>query len=285
MLRYLGLGERELGDCPMPPHPRVNWEFLAVVKGHLAPYTKDSDALDLRSAALWLFPPGVSHGWRGKPGQRCEIVVIHFSAVPGAVERALPGNQFLAVQLTPLERRKVIRLGRSLKPHYWNPTVASELYGERALIDLSLLLLKDQKNLNEPNLAGLHWSKVADAESWLREHIKDSPSIGDAAHVVGLSPSQLRRIFWKVKKKSPKHILDKIRFDKAMHLMAESDAKLANVADESGFSSATNFCRAFKAHVGKTPTTWRREIYIQYRRPSTTNKGVYQLHGRRYREL
>lgn len=285
MLRYLGLGERELGDYPRPPHARVNWEFLAVVKGQLAPFVTDADALDLCTDTLWLFPPGVNHGWRGKPGRKCEVVVIHFSTVPAVVERAFGEKTQLSVGLTPSERRRLVRLGRSLKPHYWNPVVASELHADRALIELSLLLLKNHELLNEPNLTGVHWSKVVDAEAWLRQHIGESPSVADAARVVGLSSSQLRRIFWKVKKKSPKRIMDKLRFDKAMHLMVESDAKLAKIAEEAGFSSATNFCRAFKTYVGKTPTMWRREIYVQYRRPSESNKAAYQQHGRRCRAL
>jgi AraC-like DNA-binding protein len=285
MLRYLGLGERKLGDCPMPPHPRVNWEFLAVINGQLAPYSKTGETPPLLTDTLWLFPPGVVHGWCGKPGRKCEIVVVHFSAVPPTVERSMSEQQYLSVRLTPTERHKILRLGRSLKPHYWEPTIASELHSGRALIDLSLLLLKDHKNLNEPNLVGVHWSKVVHAESWLRQNIQAAPSVEDAARVVGLSASQLRRIFWKVKKKNPKAILDNIRFDKAMHMMAESDAKLSKVATECGFSNATNFCRAFKAQLGQTPTTWRHEIYVQYRRPSASNQSAYQLHGRRYREL
>jgi AraC-like DNA-binding protein len=44
-----------------------------------------------------------------------------------------------------------------------------------------------------------------------------------------------------------------------MHLMAKADAKLEGIAAESGFSSETNFCRAFKSHIGKTPTAWRKK--------------------------
>ena len=269
----------------MPPHTRVNWEFLAVVKGLLAPYTVDSEPLELRADTLWLFPPSVIHGWRGKPGQNSQVVVVHFSTVPGAVERALGDQSYLSVKLAPKDRRQLVRLGLSLKPHYRTPHIVSELHTERALVDLSLLLLKDNRDLHHPSLVGVHWSKVAAVEAWLRDHIGESPSITEAARVAALSPSQLRRIFWKVKRKKPKRIVDKIRFDKAMHLMAESDAKLAKIAEEAGFSSATNFCRAFKNFIGKTPTMWRREIYVQYRRPTDSKKSLHQEHGRRYREL
>ncbi len=285
MLRYLGLGERQLGDCPMPAHARVNWEFLAVVRGQVAPLDHDGDDVQLQSDTLWLFPPGYVHGWTGRPGEKCEIVVVHFSSVPSAVERLVDAHGFLCAALSVKDRRLVTRLGKSLKPHYWKPTLLSEIQSERALMDLSLILLRGHSESHESSLGGSSWSKVVDAESWLRQHIRGAPTIADAARGVGISPSQLRRIFWKVKKKNPKQIFDKIRFEKAMHLMAETDAKLERIAEESGFSSATNFCRAFKAFVGKSPTTWRKEIYVQYKKPRELEKSIYGRHGRRYREL
>lgn len=285
MLRYLGLGERRLGDCPMPAHARVNWEFLAVVKGELAPFRDDREDVELRSDTLWLLPPGYVHGWRGKIGQKCEIVVLHFSGVPSALERLVNESGYVSSPLTIKDRRVVQRLAKSLKPHYWKPTALSEIYSERALLDLSLLLLRGRKEAQESSLGGSSWSKVADAESWLRQHIRHTPTVADAARAVGISPSQLRRLFWKVRRKNPKHLFDKIRFEKAMHLMAETDAKLERVAADSGFSNATNFCRAFKAFVGKSPTTWRKEIYIQYKKPRQTEQSAYDRHGRRYREL
>jgi len=269
----------------MPPHMRVNWEFLAVLRGELAPFAHESEKSELRTDTLWLFPPGYVHGWRGKPGRACEVVVIHFNAVPGPIERVVGEHGFLSAPLTAADKSMLIRLGKSLRRHYWRPVLVSEIYTERALMDLSLVLMRHVRESEESYIAGVSLNKVIDAEGWLRRNIKESPSIAKAARAVGLSASQLRRIFYKIRKTKPQQILNKVRFDKAMHLMAESDTKLEQIAAESGFSSAANFCRAFKAYVGKSPTTWRREIYIQYKKPREIEKAQYDHHGRRYREL
>lgn len=285
MLRYFGAGERQLGDYPMPPHVRVNWEFLAVIHGKLAPYFNETDRSRPVADTLWIFPPGYVHGWIGESGRRCEVVVVHFSTVPGALERVVGDHGYLAAGLTGADKRLLVRLGKSLKRHYWRPTLLGEIYCERALMDLSLVLMREAKESRQPNQTGVQLNRILEWEKWLQSHLDKAPSISSAARAVGISPSQLRRIYQRVKKKNPQQVLNKIRFDKAMHLMAESDAKLEKIAAESGFSSATNFCRAFKTYVGKSPTSWRREIYIQYKKPREAEKSAYGHHGRRYREL
>jgi AraC-like DNA-binding protein len=285
MLRYFAAGERQLGDYPMPPHVRVNWEFLAVVRGKLSPCFKETDKVRPVADTLWVFPPGCVHGWIGEPRRACEVVVIHFSTVPEALERFVGERGHLVAPLAKPDKRLLVRLSRSLKQHYWQPSLVGDVYCQRALMDLSLILIRGIKESRQTNQAGVHLTRILDWEKWLRLHLGELPSIAKGARAVGISSSQLRRIFQRIKKRNPKQVFDKIRFDKAMHLMAESDAKLEKIAAESGFSSATNFCRAFKAHVGKSPTSWRREIYIQYKKPRAAEKATHEHHGRRYREL
>ena len=285
MLRYLGIGQRFLGDSPMPPHKRVNWEFLAVVRGKCAPYFAPEERPPLATNTLWVFPPGCVHGWIGEGGRHCELVVLHYNAVPPVLERVVHEHGYLAARLTDPDRKRLVRLGRSLRRHYWHPILLSDLHTERALMDLSLLMLRDLKESGQPSQGGASLTKVMAAETWLRDHLAERLPIALAARATGLSGSQLRRLFWKVRKVRPKHILNKLRFEKAMGLMAETDAKLQRVAVESGFGSATSFCRAFKAFNGKSPTVWRKEIYIHYKRPREAEKSDYASHGRRYREI
>jgi AraC-like DNA-binding protein len=286
MLRYLNAGARELGDCPMPAHKRVNWEFLAVVSGKLAPMLEaPAEQLPLRSNTLWLFPPGYSHGWVGAPGEACELVIVHFNSVPLTLERVVAERGFLSCSLSVTDKKRLLGLSRGLKRHYWHPVFTSEMHEEKALIEIGLILLRGQKIKDHSELAGVSLTRVLEAEAYLRDRLSGRPSISSAAKSIGISPSQLRRLFKKVRKTNPKRILNRLRFESAMRRMAESDEKLSRIADECGFSSDANFCRAFKAFNGKSPNVWRREIYIQYKRPSGTAKSDFSRHGRRYREL
>lgn len=285
MLRYLGLGERQFGDFPLPPHARMNWEFLAVVSGRIAPLLATGRQPRLAANTLWLFPPGMIHGWRGEPGRRSEIVVLHFNTVPVVLEQAVELHGFLAVKLKPQDRRRLQSAGRELKRHYWRPIMASELHTERVLIDLGLLLLRGVKESRKPQQTGGSLEKVLRAEAWLRRRLADQPTIAGAAHAAGLSESQLRRMFLRVRKVKPHRVLDRLRIEKAMRLMADTQAKLQHVATECGLTSAASLCRLFRKNVGKTPNDWRREVYIQYRRPNEKTAMDYTQHGQRMREL
>lgn len=284
MLRYLGLGTRPLGDYPMPAHKRVNWEFLAVVRGKLAPFFRAAPPAQAAADTLWLFPPGFVHGWVGEPAKKCEVVVIHFHSVPEAVARCADEHSYLAVKLRAADKRLLRRLGKNLKNHYWQPTLESDIHTQRALMDLSLLILRDYAEQRQPLRRGMSTSKVMAAENWLRLHLADRPSIVDAARVAGISTSQLHRLFRKVRKESPQGVLHRLRLDRAMEIMARSDAKLHAVAAECGFSSASNLCRAFRMFKGHSPTTWRKEMFIQHKIPSKAALKDHTAHGRRYRE-
>jgi AraC-like DNA-binding protein len=283
MLRYLSIGSRKFGDTPMPPHARVNWEFLAVLRGRIAADV-GANSPALHSSHLWLFPPGYVHGWKGD-GRESAVAILHYSAVPPALDRLARGRGFLDISLSLSEQRAVERIARSVSRHYWKPTIASSIYCEQALLGLSVLLVRKLPEAKESAESGMNLTRVIDAEVWLRQRLQQGPSIADAAAHVGLSESQLRRLFLKVRSQTPLEALNEFRFERAMSLLAETDFKLQRVALECGFANASSFCRAFQHHCGFTPSVWRDEIYIQYKRPKPGEKENYAQHGVRKRVL
>ncbi len=280
MLRYLASGPRPFGDTPMPSHRRVNWEFLAVVRGKCAPLVDSTHPPAPVTDTLWLFPPDTPHGWIGEPAKPCRVVVIHFNAVPAALEDAAREHGFLSRPLNADDKQYLLELSRALKPHYWDPILASEIHTTKALMELSLLFLEHAAS-NRTGQRSHKLKKVQAFEEWIREHLAKCPSITDGARAVGLSASQLRRLCLSVRQAGPTEILQRLRTERAMDLMANQNAKLSVVAAECGFSSATNLCRAFKTQTGTTPATWRNEIYIQYSKPRTMHDLDHTRHGRR----
>ena len=285
MLRYLGLGKRFFGDHPMPAHKRVNWEFLAIMSGKIAPFERDDAPCLPVGDRFWLFPPGVVHGWRSERGKTCEIIVIHFSTVPQALERIALRHGHLQMKLGLRDKVFLREIASKLKRHYWQPTLESEIHTERALMDLSLLILRDRKELRQRQNTGSSVNKVTTVVEWLREHLAENPSIAEAAQVVGLSTSQLNRLFCRIQKKSPQRVLNRLKIDRAMELLGSTNAKLHSVAGECGFSTASNLCRAFKALKGHSPSVWRQEMFIQYKPPSKFHKAEPYEHGRRLRPV
>src|SRR5205823_6870558 len=100
------------------------------------------------------------------------------------------------------------------------------------------------------------------AMNWFRQHLRDNPSLDDVAKAAHISPSHLRRMFREIGDVSPSDAMQEIKLQKAVRLLSESDAKIDAVATESGFSSASVFCRNFKIHKRCTPAEWRRRLPI-----------------------
>lgn len=82
--------------------------------------------------------------------------------------------------------------------------------------------------------------------------------IEDVASFVGLSRSQLFRIFKAQCGNSPQTILGNLRLSHAKRLLASTRLSLTEVALSSGFSSAARLGEVFREELGTTPTAYRK---------------------------
>src|SRR5690606_16839000 len=58
---------------------------------------------------------------------------------------------------------------------------------------------------------------------------------------------------------SPNEYLTYVRFNKAKDLLVQTELTIAEIAYQVGFSDPNYFSRAFKQHLGVTPTLYRRQ--------------------------
>jgi AraC family transcriptional regulator len=260
MLRYLGVGPRQFGLYPLKPVARINWEFFAVVKGRCAPLEADRTHPPLSEQTLWVTAPGSSHTWAGDGLKRSHVAVFHFGSVPNALEAAVRDRRQLAISLTTAECERVATLARDLHSDFHQPTHLSHLTFQAALIELALLVLRKLPPGRTSLLEGHAERTVENATAWYTEHVRANPSITEIAREVHVSPSTLRRLFRSVLREKPARVFGRIQLEKGMRLMTETELKLDSIADECGFTSTSDFCRAFKAHAKVTPTVWRQTI-------------------------
>jgi len=82
--------------------------------------------------------------------------------------------------------------------------------------------------------------------------------IEDAASFVGLSRSQLFRIFKAQCGKPPQSVLSELRLSHAKRLLSGTDLSLTETAQSSGFSSAARLGEVFRDELNTTPTAYRR---------------------------
>ncbi len=260
MLRYLGVGPRQFGLHPLKPIVRMNWEFFAVVRGRCAPLARETKPTSLHARTLWITPPGSAHTWSGERGRQAHVAVFHFWSVPSALEAVAREHRQICLPLTAAECRRVEALACSLKPDFQHPSRISPLVFQAALLELTLLVLRKLPQDKTPLPADRAERTVENATAWYAEHVSANPSIVDVAHEMHVSPSTLRRLFHRVRRDRPARVFGRIQVEKGMRLMTETDLKLDGIAEECGFTSTSDFCRAFKAFTNVTPTVWRQTI-------------------------
>ncbi|HEY1107645.1 MAG TPA: AraC family transcriptional regulator [Opitutaceae bacterium] len=272
MLRYLGIGPRQFGVHPLKPIVRMNWEFFAVVRGRCAPIAQGAPRPPLSAQTLWVAPPGSAHTWAGEGRKIAQVAVFHFGSVPAQLEAFVRERGQVALPLKPAECERVAALAHELQADFRHPNSLSNLVFQGAVIELALLVLRNAAGAEIPALADHAERTVESATRWFADNVRSNPSIVEVARQVHVSPSTLRRLFHRVLHQQPARAFGRIQIEKGMRLMTETKLKLDAVALECGYTSTSDFCRAFKAFTRVTPTVWRRTLIAPPRAASVEGK-------------
>ena len=95
---------------------------------------------------------------------------------------------------------------------------------------------------------------------WMMESGMGQPlRVQEIAQAMGLSRSQLFRVFKQVCGRSPQQVLLEKRLSQARRLLGETSLSIAEVAEASGFSSAVHLSDALRAAGFPPPGRLRRE--------------------------
>ena len=84
-------------------------------------------------------------------------------------------------------------------------------------------------------------------------NVEDPLTLVHMAENAGVSRRQLERLFIKVLGETPATTYRNIKLDRARALFAETDMTVMEVATATGFNSANNLSRHYKARFGETP--------------------------------
>lgn len=261
MLIYLGGGNRTYGQEPIPLRNRNLWEFQAIVDGVAAPTFPDQpNPARLVGSRLWVFAPDCVHGWVGDGANECEVGVFHFPYVAETLHNIMPESGWLSVGLTPHNAKEIRRYITVGTEQLRAPSPLSQLYFQSILTGLSILIMEElEVNQMSPVTSNARHT-VGEAVSWYGANLHLSPTLDDAAKHVSVSPAHLRRMFHQATAMSPKQAFDQLRFQKAHELLEEPRHTIENIAELTGFYSASAFSRAFKLRYGISPKQWRDQL-------------------------
>lgn len=97
-------------------------------------------------------------------------------------------------------------------------------------------------------------ARLVKAIRLMEEHVEDRLTLKDVAETAGLSDRQLERLFRKHLHVTPVGFYRQMRLDRAYRLLIYSRLPVRDVALATGFSTLSEFSRAFKEKYGKPPS-------------------------------
>ncbi|MGG1572391.1 bifunctional transcriptional activator/DNA repair enzyme AdaA [Fictibacillus sp. NRS-1165] len=99
---------------------------------------------------------------------------------------------------------------------------------------------------------------VTGVKSFLLMHYKEPLILQDIADHAGVSPFYLERQFKQVTSDTPRTYLEKVRVDKAVHLLRHSSLTNLEICYEAGFQSTSNFYKVFRTMMNCSPNEYHR---------------------------
>jgi LacI family transcriptional regulator len=104
---------------------------------------------------------------------------------------------------------------------------------------------------------------VAQAVAWIREHADQRLTITMVSRAVGGGRQRLERRFRRALDRTVQQEIRRAHVETARAVLAKTRASLADVAKQSGFSSAALLNEAFRRQLGMTPGAYRRRVQVE----------------------
>ncbi|HLK59498.1 MAG TPA: AraC family transcriptional regulator [Chthonomonadaceae bacterium] len=204
----------------------------------------------------------------------CEpsTLIFHPAREQHALQCSAHGARLFGIELEPQWIRRLGTHGRTLdRPHQFQqglPTwLALRLYHEFKTDD-DLSALSIEALMLELLVATARKEETRSAEKapgWLQQvrdllhsRYTESLVLAEIAGAVGIHPTHLARVFRQHFGCTIGEYMRQRRVESAGRQLAASDAPLAHIALETGFSDQSQFSKTFKTYTGMTPSEYRR---------------------------
>ena len=172
-----------------------------------------------------------------------------------------PEGISLPMKVKVTDPAKYICLMDSLMEHFRSKNEASGLLTKSDILILLAYLLKEDPNVNVTEK--YKNNSVAQFTQVLTNDYSEKIYLGDLSSELGVSSSQMRKLFRKVNKTSPREYLIEKRIEKAKRLLEEKTLSITEIGAEVGYDNVNYFSRIFKNKTGLSPSQYRNSIYLR----------------------
>jgi AraC family transcriptional regulator len=221
---------------------------------------------DMAPGRVHVMPPSVATTW--KAGRDLSFVSIHFpvNRIEALAEdssqsrRWIENLRFRFGVEDPLVAAATSALAREVR----DPGEQTALFADHLADTILLHVLRTGRG-TEPETrrqwqGGLSPRAIRIVREKFAEDLTVGMTIEDLSREVGLSRAHFARAFKISMGMPPHHYVTACRVARAKDLLAKTDAPLADIALEVGFSSQAHFTNRFRGFSEQTPGQYRRSV-------------------------
>ena len=132
------------------------------------------------------------------------------------------------------------------------------MHGETIVEETIQISASSVVNRASTDLLAIDDAEIVAALKFIRENAGKGISVDDVAAAVNMSRSTLDRRFARHTSTTAKNEITKIRVERVMRLLADTEYTLTEIADLTGYSNVEYLSTMFKQHTGETPGQYRR---------------------------
>lgn len=214
-----------------------------------------SDEYYPKPGQLFLMPAGVVQSYSTISENTFKKYWCHFTAKVGEM------NLFDIVR-TPVfvdvgDARELKELFAALVDSYHSGGFTDALRLKGIMMEI-IAWYFDKLSLNDIQLyAYSSTQELGEVLTFIESHLNDNITIDDLAKIVHFHPNYFIKFFRDHLGCSPMQYINRLRLEKAKHLLKTTDLTVKEIADMIGFNDAGYFSKVFKRYTGFSPQEFR----------------------------
>ncbi len=217
---------------------------------------------DLRNKMTYVPPQCSITGWASPVDRTNSFTVLYFdpAAIAEETERLYSSADHAPLVYfddTAL-RTTLIKLQDVLTDETADDGLYAETLGLLAAIELQRLHSRGLPASVKSRVGGLSAGQEKLVREYIEDRLGEEIRLDDLAGVARLSRFHFARAFKATLGEPPHRYVMKRRIERAKDLLVRTSLPVNDIANATGFRSASQFNRAFKEFVGVTPSTCRR---------------------------
>ena len=211
----------------------------------------------LRAGTAYILKPTDFHGLHADTPLRLFNIMFNESILSDEfVAMLLNQRKNIVVQLSEEVLKKVVFITDMMLDEYSGNLVFRDRYIKNLMEALFFTLMRSFKP--ERIAEQQYDASVKKVLLYIHMHFRENPSLEKAATVAGFCPNYFSELFHKGVGCTYSDYLTNLKLEYAVRLLENSDITSTDLCFECGFTSVSNFLRAFKKRFGISPKMYAR---------------------------